>query len=256
MFLLWIIKYHYAAILMAILAPTLLVGVLKNWSVGISWSYHKQILYWGSFLVWSFVIASFIHPNLQLTSIANVENHDLYVQKSDSGSVVEFTNLNPSFFSFLRNFPIAVYAGVYQPLPWEVAGFPKIIAAIENLIVLALSLFALVNIGRINASNNGILVIALLTYIILTAALQAFAAPNLGTLARYKSGFAPLLVYIVMADPIFRRYFRRKTPSKEVEDYKSVYRGLKAFFEYVVHCRFDITGLERPMKGIDGEHPE
>lgn len=211
LFFLWTIKYYYAATLISVLIPTLIVALLKSLSVGISWNFNKQILYWSSFLVWSIVIASFIHPNLRLTNIADVigSNHELFVQMSSTEDLVKFDNFSTTLGGFVKNLPRAVYAGLFQPVYWEVKDFPKILAGAENLVILVFAFFSLLNISRINVSNNGILVIGALTYILMTAVFLAFSTPNIGTLTRFKSGFSFLFIYIVLVDPLFKRLIRR-----------------------------------------------
>ena len=218
LFILWLLKYYYAAALIAILIPTLIVSILKRMSAGISWNFNKQILYWVSFLVWSVVIASFIHPNLRLTNVMEVvsTNHALYVQMSDPDNLISFRDFTPTFMGYVKNIHIAVWAGLFQPLPWGSEGYIKLIASLENLIILVFAVFSILNISRINVSNNGILVIGAMTYIFLMAVFLAFSTPNLGTLARYKSGFVFLFIYLVMADPVFKRFLimKRKQPGK------------------------------------------
>lgn len=212
LFILWLLKYYYAAALIAILIPTLIVSVLKSISAGISWNFNKQVLYWLSFLVWSVVIASFIHPNLRLTNVMEVvsTNHALYTQMSDPDNLIRFRDFTPTFLGYVKNIPIAVWAGLFQPLPWEAEGYIKLIASLENLIILVFAVFSILNISRINVSNNGILVIGALAYIFLMAVFLAFSTPNLGTFARYKSGFAFLFIYLVLADPVFKRLLKIK----------------------------------------------
>ena len=54
-------------------------------------------------------------------------------------------------------------------------------------------------------TRHGIFVIAVLLYILVSAVLLAFSTPNFGALVRYKSGFMPFLVYIILADfPLIR----------------------------------------------------
>lgn len=207
LFVLWMIKYYQAGILMAILTPTLLVAYMRSFSVGVSWSMNKQVLYWLSFLVWTTLIASFIHPNLRLNNIMHVvvENNALFNQISDPGDLITYNDLSASWKGILRNIPVALFSGLFRPLTGDVTGFPQNLAAIENVVLLILALISLAGVFRINVSNNGIFVIALLLYIIASAILLAMSTPNFGTLVRYKSGFMPFFVYLILADfPLLR----------------------------------------------------
>ncbi len=210
LFLLWMLKYYYAAALVSILAPTMIIGILKSRSMGLKWNFTRQYLYWLSFIVWFIVIASLLHPNLRLDNIMDVivSNNRLLVQMSNPEDLIHFVNLDSSFLSFARNIPTAIFAGLFQPLAWEAGGFPKIIAGIENVIILVFAILAFINILRINISNNGILVVAAIAYIVISASFLALSTPNMGTLARYKVGFIPIFVYLILADPVFKRFFR------------------------------------------------
>ena len=134
-----------------------------------------------------------------------VENNLLFNSMSAPDHLIRYNDLSASWKGVLKNIPIAMFSGLFRPLTGDVTGFPQMIAAIENLILFILSMIALVGIFRINQSNNGIFVIALLLYILVTATLLAISTPNFGTLERYKSAFMPFLVYIIIADfPLLR----------------------------------------------------
>lgn len=210
LFLLWILKYYYAAVLIAVLTPTLILGILKSRSVGTHWKFQRQLLYWLSFFVWFVIVASLVHPNLRLDNIMDVivSNHDLFVSISNTEDLIHFPDFGSNFMAFAKNLPRAIWAGLFQPLPWEVSGFPRNIAAVENLIVLIFSVAGLVSFWRFNVSNNGILVFIAIVYIFILAAFLAYSTPNIGTLARYKSGFLPFLIYISLADPFVKRLFK------------------------------------------------
>jgi hypothetical protein len=199
---LWLIKYYQAGILLAVLTPTIVVAYIKSFSIGVSWSFHKQVLYWLSFLVWTTLIATFIHPNLRLDSIIQVvvDNNVLFNSISDPEDLIVYKDLSASWKGVLRNLHIATFSGLFRPLTGDVSGLPQILAAIENVILFILTIVALLSLIRVNRTNNGILVIAILLYILVSAVLLAFSTPNFGTLVRYKSGFMPFLVYIILAD--------------------------------------------------------
>ena len=207
LFLLWSIKYYQAGILLAILTPSMIVAYIKSFSIGVSWRFHKQLLYWLSFLVWTTLIASFVHPNLRLDNIMHVavENNVLFNSMSDPADLIKYNDLSASWKGIVKNIPIATFSGLFRPLTGDVEGFPQMLAAIENLVLFVLSLVALIGVFRVNSSNNGIFVIAVLLYIIVTATLLAISTPNFGTLVRYKSAFLPFFVYIILADfPLLR----------------------------------------------------
>ncbi len=219
LFFLWVVKYYYAAVLVAVLAPTLIVGMLKNSKAGLHLSINRQMLYWVSFFVWFVVLASFLHPNLRLDNIMEVivSNHDLFVSISSPEDLIHFDNFSPKFTSLIVNLPKAIWAGLFQPLPWEVSNFPRNIAAGENLVVLILALFGSISLFRFNISNNGILIVVILVYILILASFLTLSTPNIGTLARYKSAFLPFLIYISLADPVFKRFikYKREIPERD-----------------------------------------
>ena len=81
-----------------------------------------------------------------------VSNNALFVQKSDPQDLINFVNLEPSFISFARNSPIAIFAALFQPLAWDVSGFPKILSGIENVFILVFTIIFTQNLEDLRSS--------------------------------------------------------------------------------------------------------
>ena len=185
------IKYYYAAILIPILLGVIMVSWLP---------FHpmKKVLSALAVLCLLFFVASWLHPNLQLSRILHVAvtNGQELVSKTSGQGFVTFYNLAPSFKSVALNFPWAVASGFFRPVLWEAETLFQLWIGLENTVLLVLSFAHIIYWRKVNFD---ILLVASLLYIVLLAGFLAISAPNFGTLVRYKIGFWPFLVYIIIA---------------------------------------------------------
>lgn len=213
MLVLWKLKYYYAGVFIPVFLSSLMVAYLRVEYSGIASDIRKQVLYWFSFFVLTIIVTSFIHPNLRLDNFLEVivDNYHKMIAISDPGDVFVFKDLDAGIVSFIKNAPIALYNGLFKPLPWEVDGVLKMIHASENFVLMLLVIFGLPAIGYLNKGNVGYLVVAVIVYILLLSTLLAFSTPNYGTLARYNTSFMPFLVYILLADPPLGYVYRKFT---------------------------------------------
>jgi hypothetical protein len=188
-----LLKYYYAALLL----PVMLACQVGSWVQ----SFRKQVFLFGVTLAGTAWIASFIHPNLHPWYFieALVRNHDLMLAAKPNGLIIHYHNLSPAWPSLLENVPLAFFSGIFRPMPWEVESFWQGLAALENTCWLLLFLYLLLSLIK-NPLKTGypLLVTALLVYVFFSATLLALSSPNLGTLMRYKTGYFPFLVFIVL----------------------------------------------------------
>jgi len=102
--------------------------------------------------------------------------------------------------SILSNFPAAVFAGLFRPTLFDAHSLLQWLSAFENTLVLVLFLTALPTlttwkqIGR----EDRLLVIAVALYIVALSGLLALSTPNYGTLVRYRVGFYPFFVLLLV----------------------------------------------------------
>ena len=86
-----------------------------------------------------------MHYNLNYSNLLDVivANHDSYYDHSRPDNLIRFNQLKPEMSSFIENFPIAVFSGIFRPLIFEGGNLLKIMAGIENLLLLILSVISL-----------------------------------------------------------------------------------------------------------------
>jgi hypothetical protein len=169
-----------------------------------------------------FYLLSLINPNFSISHFPNVvyDNYTVFTERSSPGSFAEFPTLCPSWGCLILTFPFAAATGFFVPFPIEVHGFLPLLASIENVILLILTVFSMVSMlqDRRNAERWTLLHLAGWIYCLALAGFLAMAAPNYGTLVRYKVGFLPFfLLLITMNNGYFYKalnkasgYFQRK----------------------------------------------
>jgi hypothetical protein len=201
-YLVWKLKYYYLAVLLPVCLAYLATLYL-----------HKKLLIPRKpvilisvyFLLVSGILAcaTILHPSLHTNVLVGtiIENHDVTIAASTPEDVIHFTQLQPTLLSFAKNTPLAVLSALFRPFVWEGNTLFQYLTGIENLFILIISLIALFLVKRLPLSKNPqvyILLTAALTYILIVATLLAFSAPNFGALARYKVGFLPFLLYLII----------------------------------------------------------
>lgn len=197
--LLWKIKYYYAAVLVP-----LAISVMVLYHLRIRLLY--KVLSAGGVFVVLLWIASWLHPNLHFSNLLRVlvANHDLFLQVSEPGDTIGFIQLQPHLKSLLQNFPLALFSGLFRPLPWDGSTTLHLLNGLENLALLSIVLLGLYSwlAGKIVVQEK-LLVSAAVAYILLLSVLLAFSTPNFGTLMRYKAVFLPYLS-LVACKPLLK----------------------------------------------------
>jgi hypothetical protein len=148
------------------------------------------------FLILSFV-ASLTHPNFHLDRFLSVivENNNTY-----TGDIIHYHNLSPDWSSALVNSPLALWSGLFRPI--EFGGSVSVtamVASVENLLLLVLVIWKLGSLRKPMAENR-VIVFTTLVYITVLCIFLALSTPNLGTLSRYRVGFLPFFVLMILAD--------------------------------------------------------
>ena len=153
-----------------------------------------------SFLVFCFGI-TLIHPNFYLENFLQVliENYNQFIRISPHENVVHY-QLEPTWASVIYNSPLALISGFFRPFIWEAHNFLQMGVSIENLFVLILFFVALSKWRSISESPHRLLIFSSAVYIMILCVFLALSTPNFGTLARYKVGFLPFLVFMLLAE--------------------------------------------------------
>jgi hypothetical protein len=143
---------------------------------------------------------TFLVPQLNLDAFLKVlvDNYEVTIVDSNGLNVVYFHGLTDSWFSLLSQFPKAVFAGLFRPLPGDIKSFIGYVAMMENvLVVLFFVLTVIYLISKRPVFSNQVLLTAVGIYIIIMAFILPIASPNWGGLVRYKVGYLPFLLLLI-----------------------------------------------------------
>jgi len=199
-FLLWELKYYYAAILLPVLLSYSLTVLLQT-NYNRFRSSNRAVTSFFLCLVLLIVVVSLLHPNLGINRIASVviHNYHLYTSISQTGKYIDFGSMKNTF-DLLASLPLALYSGLFRPGLWDWSNGWSLIVAMENTVLIILFGIA-AYLGIKDRSCWNLQVVAVLTYIFLMAIFLAFSAPNFGSLMRYKSSFLPFMLVLILSVP-------------------------------------------------------
>jgi len=191
------IKFYYAAVLIPVLMS---LGITKYLDNRVGLSLFKQASVFFIVLVSHCVVVSFLNPYLSINTFLQsvYQNYEATLLLSSRDKIIHFYNLIPTLTSFAVNFPQALFAGLFRPLIVEADNILMVFTGLENTLLLLLTLNAFITIKKRAGSIDWLFVTAAVVYIIVLASLLAFSSPNLGTLARYKIGFLPFFVCLLL----------------------------------------------------------
>ena len=137
LYVLWSIKYHYAAVLALCFFPVLFYhAFLSYWQR--SGKYYFIIL--GVLII--LIILMYSHPNFQPGRIMYViqENHEMMKQMSGPGKSIQFVEIEDPVLQLIVNLPLSLFGGLFMPLPWQGVNIFAISTGILNFILLILFL--------------------------------------------------------------------------------------------------------------------
>ena len=110
---------------------------------------------------------------------------------------IQYYHVDGSWSGYVMNAPLALFSGLFRPLPFESKGILPLLAGIENFVVLLLFVIGSRRSGFKFGLKNPIVLICLI-FTVSLAILMAFSAPNFGTLSRYKAAYWPFFVLLVL----------------------------------------------------------
>lgn len=207
LWVLWNLKYYYAAIFLPVALATLLYRFLFS-KMGLR--PVAEIAAWLGCLVVPAIAIMFLHPNFYPDRLMHVilTNNAAYNALSHPDGVVHFHNLRPDAMSLIENAPCALFSGLFRPLLWEASGLLPMLASAENTIVMILLFFALAGLRRHTGSQWRLLIVALTAYVVFLCILLTLSAPNFGTMSRYRSGYFSFFVFLVLCRNPLLRYMQ------------------------------------------------
>ena len=206
----WNLKYYWLGVFIPVAITSLAVIFVKRYKPEIA---RVELALWVGLFMVCLLIATNIHPNfypkrfLEVIYQSNLE----FMELTSPENAVHFYDLQPSAASVLGNLPRALVAGLFRPFVWEAHNIPSFLASMENLILLFVALTAVPALRRFPGSRFRLLTLAVLTYSLLLAAFLALSTPNFGTLSRYKIGFLPFLLFVMIYKNPFLKYWQDRT---------------------------------------------
>lgn len=132
------------------------------------------------------------------------------------GNTFDIGEVDPSFIGVLSKFPIATFYGLYGPTLLDVRNIVMLFSALENTILLALTMMIIFNF-KIRRLANNMLDSPILTFCLVFSLLFAFSigftTPNYGAMVRFKIPLLPFFVFYLLVINQMRR--SKKTQIKE-----------------------------------------
>lgn len=196
---LFLLKYYYGAVLAAVLATTWAVRVMGHQFLALMGNDQKLKQIWVVVLLILLFVASSFHPNLQTDYFlqALVTNNAVVQQASAPGGRISYYELEATWTSLAINSPIALLSGLYRPFVWEAGSLTAGCASVENLLLLVLSIWCVLK-GNWRKPVS-VLVFAAIMYLLIMGVLLPLAAPNFGALSRYRVGYLPFFVLLLLS---------------------------------------------------------
>lgn len=203
------IKYYYAAVLGPIVFSVLLVYQIEQ---RLALRRRFAVVLFMAILLVSAISGSFLHPNLNADRVASVivDNHDMFISKSRENNIIRYRDLEPTWKSISSNLPLAILSGLYRPFPSERGNLFKRVIGAGNLTLLLLTIAALRQKWP-KGKYDSILLFGAIIYILTEAAFLSLSTPNFGTLSRYKTGYIPLFLFLILLKSPVEVWLSKKT---------------------------------------------
>jgi hypothetical protein len=166
------------------------------------------LLIWTAIFIVPLGIISSMRPNFYPTRILEVivSNNREFNAMSEPDDVINYTSLEPSIGSIVRNVPRALVSGMFRPFPWEAHTMFQWLIAIENVLLLVLFVSSLGNLLKLAKSPHRLLLCSVVLYVVALCVFLALSTPNFGTLSRYRISFLPLLfLLITIENPLVKK---------------------------------------------------
>jgi hypothetical protein len=193
----WNLKYYWMGIFIPVCMTTIIVVFIIRWRPQVE---PFQWVIWPLTLMILLIVATSVHPNFYPDRISEViwQNNNDFMRLSSRDNVIVYRDFHPDLQSVLINSPQALIGCLFRPWVWEAHDGLSFVAGLENLFVLALVLISLFSLRKRKLTDYKLLTFSVIAYSILLAVFLALSTPNLGTLSRYKIGFLPFLVFLLL----------------------------------------------------------
>jgi hypothetical protein len=207
----WSLKYYFLGALAPVAMASLFLHKLFVTGIVIR-SLVSKILIWILIMLVPLVLITWLHPNFQPAMLMGVivDNYHAFQNLSAPEDLISYHELRPEWQSLLMNSPKAAFAGLFRPMIWEASNVLQMLVAIENTLLLVLAVASIGSIRKVIRSPYRLLIGSVLVYAVALATLLALSTPNFGTLSRYRVGFLPLVVMVLlMGNPFIYKMLQR-----------------------------------------------
>jgi hypothetical protein len=206
--LLWQLKYYYAAIFL----PTMFTSLAIKFGLrSLSPKYGKyDVMLWLIFILLPFTFITLLKENFHPHAFLNVvvKNYQQFQQLSSKGDAIVFDDLQPTVLSILYHAPAALFSGLFRPFFWEVNNVLQLIASLENAFVFIIMIASLKNLKTLFSSPHRLLILGVILYAVLLCIFLTLSTPNFGTLSRYRVGYLPFLFFVsLINNPVIKKLY-------------------------------------------------
>jgi hypothetical protein len=211
LWLLWSLKYYYLAIFLPVAVTTIALRLLlSKFSID---SFIFRVALWLVIFILPLLAIMLLHPNFYPERFLEVivSSYYEYTAISSTEDIIRYKSLEPTFFSVVRNTPLALFSGLFRPLILEAKTTLQFLASFENMFLMILSVSALTNLKTLLNGRHRILFFSILIYTVLLCTFLALSTPNFGTLSRYRIGFLPFFVLLLtIENPLITKIMNLK----------------------------------------------
>ena len=186
---------HYLAGLFSIIAVLLLMdNWIKNYGLKARLALFLSISCLGAYSIRFF----FIRLRPERFPITFHELHRQFLSNFSAGSNIHF-DLQPTWWSLLSNLPKSLFTGLFRPGLWEVSNVFQVLESLQSTVLMIGFFLSLVLLRKVKAFPQVALAVAL--FILVLATCLPLAAPNFGSLSRYRVAFTPFLAFLILYLP-------------------------------------------------------
>lgn len=209
--MLWSLKYYYLAVFLPVIATALMTR----------WTFSRmkpegltmKVILWCLIFIGPLLLISVLHPNFYPERFLEVVVSSYYEFQAISAQqdVIHYDTMEPTPFVMVKNIPLAIFSGLYRPFFTEATTVLQFLSATENFLLLVLTGAALMRIKKVVRGKHRLLIFSLMIYIIVLCIFLALSTPNFGTLSRYRVGFLPFFVFLLISEnPLVTRVMKSK----------------------------------------------
>lgn len=201
---LWKIRFFYAATFLPLL---LLFIVLKiAWFYKISINYFKTLVLAAIFMLTASLFLNFFHPISGPGVLINVL--ELSRERFFAKEAVDFSSFLGTEFNiwWVVSLPWLVFSGLFRPMVGEETGLLNLFAGLENLTYLLIFIYVIYLYFKGYTKKISIFTVPAFIFIAGLAYLITLATPDFGSLLRYKTGYLPVFIFLVIKNINFSFY--------------------------------------------------